>query len=219
MIILYAQQPNALPRTKLQLGGFSKEVNLYVPLQFIIGDVEGGNQLCSRWYSRQSNCPRLCRTCDVSTENAANTDINCNCILLADVQALHATNDIVGLKNICQRPYYNALFDIDCGGDPYGVFSMIHTEGLLAIEQGLIPYMLEILFDSISNSDQRNLDNLIKGFLLYPRQHGYQKFPRLLWQDGVTSLSFLTADLKVGKMFSICCIASTLEGEIFFPVF
>ena len=211
-----AQQPNALPTTKLQLGSFSKEVNLYVPLQFIIGDVEGGDQLCSRWYSRLGNCSRLCRTCDVSTEDAANTNINCNRIELADVQKLHATNDLDGLKSICQRPYYNALFDIDCGGDPYGVFSMIHTEGLHAIEQGLIPYMLEILFVAMPKSEQRTLDHLIKNLLSYPRQHGYKKFPRLLWHDGVTTLSYLTADLKVGKMFAICCIASTLEGESFF---
>jgi hypothetical protein len=28
------------------------------------------------------------------------------------------------------HPGFNALYDIDCGGDPYGVFRMIHTEGL-----------------------------------------------------------------------------------------
>ena len=51
-----AQQPNALDGTKLQLGPFSKQVNLYVPLQFIIGDVEGGDQLCSRWNHRGATC-------------------------------------------------------------------------------------------------------------------------------------------------------------------
>ena len=96
---------------------------------------------------------------------------------------------------------------------------MIHTEGLHAIEQGLIPYMLEILFVSMPKSEQRTLDHLIKNLLTYPRQHGYKKFPRLLWHDGVSTLSYLTADLKVGKMFAICCIASTLEGEIFFKCF
>ena len=136
--------------------------------------------------------------------------------MLADVLALHNTHDLDGLKHMCQRPFYNALFDIDCGGDPYGVFSMIHTEGLHAIEQGLIPYMLEILFDSFPKAEQRTLDHLIKGFLAYPRQHGYKQFPRLIWQDGVTTLTHLTADLKVGKIFAICCIASTLEGEQFF---
>jgi hypothetical protein len=42
-----AQQPGALLNSKIQLGRVSKIVNLYVPLQFIIGDVEGGDQLTS----------------------------------------------------------------------------------------------------------------------------------------------------------------------------
>jgi hypothetical protein len=42
------------------------------------------------------------------------------------------------LDALAQRPGFNALYKIDCGGDPYGVFSMIYTEGLHALEVGLI---------------------------------------------------------------------------------
>jgi hypothetical protein len=41
-------------------------------------------------------------------------------------------------------------------------------------------------------------------------------FPCIIWQDGVSSLTQLTGDLKVGNMFAICAAASTLEGEQFF---
>ena len=47
-----AQEPNALHNIPIQLGTACKRVNLYVPLQFIIGDVEGGDQLCSRYTYR-----------------------------------------------------------------------------------------------------------------------------------------------------------------------
>jgi hypothetical protein len=153
-----AQKPNELLNMKLQLGSASKEVNLYVPLQFIIGDVEGGDQLCSRFSYRGMACNRLCRTCDVSTADAGNTEIACQRVKVADVLAIVASQNRVALQAIAQRPYYNSLYHIDCGGDPYGVFSMVHTEGLHAIEVGLIPYMLEILIDAIAPRHLPTLD-------------------------------------------------------------
>ena len=211
-----AQAPGALQDVGIQLGNVSKRVNLYVPLQFIIGDAEGGDQLCSRYENRRMNCPRLCRTCDVSTENSARTDIQCQRIQLSQVTQLLSDNDLEGLKLLQQRPVLNSLFDIDCGNDPYGVFSMVHTEGLHALEMGLIPYMLEILLSEMEPRHHRRLDDLVKSLTKTPRQHGFQGFPRLLWNDGCTDLTYLTGDLKVGKMFAISCVASTLEGEIFF---
>ena len=211
-----AQEPNALADIPIQLGTHSKRVNLYVPLQFIIGDVEGGDQLCSRQSYRGNACKRLCRTCDVSTENAARTDLTCTRIRVAEVQSLVANGDLEALKNLHQRPGFNALYSIDCGGDPYGVFSMIHTEGLHAIEVGLIPYMLEILYQELPNTQKHQLDGLVKRFGKHPKQHGYAAFPRLLWQDGVTTITNMTGDLKVGKMFAIVAVALTLEGEQFF---
>ena len=211
-----AQQPRALDGIKVQLGSVSKIVNLYVPLQFIIGDVQGGDQLCSRFHWRGESCQRICRTCDVSTEDAGRTDLQCKRIRVAHIQNLVDTNNHAELRRLAQRPFANPLFDIDCGNDPYGVFSMIHTEGLHALEIGLMPYMLEILFSSMKPRFHRDLDKLMKDLLKHPRQHGYKDFPRLLWQDGVTGLAQLTGDQKVGKMFAITVLASTLEGKTFF---
>lgn len=211
-----AQAPGALHNVKLQLGNFSKQVNLYVPLQFIIGDVEGGDTLCSRYTYRGSQCQRLCRTCDVSTEDAAKTNISCSRICVAEIQELVASQNLVEMHRLAQRPFFNSLYTIDCGNDPYGVFSMVHTEGLHALESGLIPYMLDVLLTELGPRHLPGLDQLVKRFLKFPRQHGYDAFPRSIWQDGVTSLTQLTGDLKVGKMFAICAAASTLEGEQFF---
>ena len=65
------------------------------------------------------------------------------------MRATVARGDATELDALAQRPGYNALYDMDCGDDPYGVFSMVHMEGLHALEAGLIPYMLEILMDDI----------------------------------------------------------------------
>ena len=212
-----AQVPGALRNLNLQLGEHVKRCDLYMPLQFIIGDVEGGDMLCSRYHYRMLKCNRLCRTCDVSTVDAGRTDIDCNRICVQDIKNLIAGEKYEELHSLAQRPTFNALYDMDCGNDPYGVFSMIHTEGLHAIEIGLIPYMIEILLKEIS--PQKNiseLDELVQRLCKDPNQHAYDNFPRALWPDGVTSLTMLSGSEKVGKMFAITLVAQTLEGMEYF---
>ena len=206
----------SLHNIKLQLANASQVVDLYVPLQFIIGDVAGGDELCSRYSYRGPKCMRLCRTCDVTFNDAANTDIQCQRICVADVVATVASQDRQALRQMAQRPFFNSLYHIECGGDPYGVFSMIHTEGLHALEMGLIPYMMDILMAELPRASRELLDELVIDMFQNPRQHGYNQMPRMLWQDGVTNLTHLTGDLKVGKMFAIVCVASTREGEQLF---
>jgi hypothetical protein len=211
-----AQLPGALHQIKMQLGPHNiARCNLYMPLQFIIGDVEGGDILCSRW-KYYGKCERLCRTCDVSTDGAADTTQECTRIRLDDIKHLLATNDTKQLKYMAQRPGLNSFYDIDCGNDPYGVFSMIHSEGLHAIEIGLIPYMLEILMKDLKPKRCGDLDRLVQRFYDEPRQHAQENFPRYIWKDGVTNLSQLTGQEKVGKMYAITLVALTLEGQEFF---
>jgi hypothetical protein len=82
---LYAtQEPGALHIVPMQLGNVMQHVNLYVPLQFIIGDVEGGNQLCSCQTFRREICLRMCCTCDVSTANASRPDLECTRVCVDD---------------------------------------------------------------------------------------------------------------------------------------
>ena len=211
-----AQVPGALNNSLVRLGKESKVVNLYVPLQYIIGDVEGGDDLCSRQRYRGKACPRLCRTCDIPTEDCARTDIDCTRIRVADVKALFIAQDLEALKLLAQRPTYNTFYDIDCGKDPYGIFSMIHTEGLHALEMGVMKYMVEILMDDLPKKQKRTLDRHIKKINRYPHQKGYAKFPRCTWSEGVTSLSKLTGDQRVGKLFAILLVAHTHAGEKFF---
>jgi hypothetical protein len=211
-----AQQPGALSNSTIRLGRIAKVVNLYVPLQFIIGDVEGGDQLSSRYSYRQIQCPRICRTCDVSTLDCTRTDITCTRIKVADIQRLYNTQNKAALKLLAQRPTFNCFYDIDCGKDPYGIFSMVHTEGLHALEIGVMKYMVEILMAELPKGQHRTLDRLVKRLNRYPHQHGYTGFPRCTWSDGVTSLAQLTGDQRVGKMFAILLVALTRDGEKFF---
>ena len=148
--------------------------------------------------------------------NCNRTDIECTRIRVADIRQLYEAQDKERLHALHQRPTYNSLYDIDCGKDPYGVFSMIHTEGLHALEVGLMERMVAVLFEDLPTKEHATLDGLVKKLHSYPHQHGYNGFPRLLWTDGVSKLSQLTGDQRVGKMFAILLVALTREGEVFF---
>jgi hypothetical protein len=191
-----------------------QRVNLCVPLQFIIGDVKGGSQLCSRQTFCWEICLRMCRTCDVSTANTSRPDdLECIRVCVDDIKHALNTKSPMDLNALRQRPGFNALYDIDCGGDPYGVFSMIHTEVLHALEVGIVEYALEILLSKLNMKQKYQLDCLVKYLVHQPRPHGYKPFPRIIWPDGVTTIRNLTGDLKVGKFMAIIMTALTLEGQ------
>ena len=152
------------------------------------------------------------RTCNVSTLNCVRTDVCCKRIKVAHIRALVDTQNIDALKLLAQRPTYNCFYDIDNGKDPYGIFSMVHTEGLHALEVGVMKYMVEILMTELPSTQHRSLDRLVKKLNRSP----YTGFPRCTWSDGVTTLAQLTGDQHVGKMFAILLVALTDEGKAFF---
>ena len=65
------------------------------------------------------------------------------------------------------------------------------------------------------------LDELVKTLVDLPRQYylssgACKEMPRLLWKDGITTLSELTASAKTGIMFTIIVLGMTKPGKDFF---
>jgi len=112
-----------------------------------------------------------------------------------------------------------SFFDIDYGGLPGGVFTAAcPPEALHSLENGLINHCLKELFKHvITNQTQRKFDVVVQEWVLYSRQH-YMKaysaeFPRLLFQDGVSSITDISAGTKVGILFAIVIAALTRNGR------
>lgn len=59
-----AQKPGALSRVRLQLGNMEKQVNLKIPIMFIIGDNQGGDTICGQIVHYGKTARRICRTCN-----------------------------------------------------------------------------------------------------------------------------------------------------------
>jgi hypothetical protein len=87
---------------------------------------------------------------------------------MAKIRALYQRQDKSALKKLCQQPTFNAFYDIDPGKDPYGIFSMIHTEGLHALEIGVIKHMVEILMKELPTAQHGTSNGLVKNSTTVP---------------------------------------------------
>jgi hypothetical protein len=120
---------------------------------------------------------------------------------------------------------HNGWFDVSYGGCYFGIFSAAcPIEPLHSLENGIIPDYLSILFkNKMCPALKLELDSLVRRLTLLPRQcfanSGTEPgMPPLLWKDGVTSLTDLSAKLKVGIVFKLAVVSLQEEGSKFFTL-
>jgi hypothetical protein len=129
------------------------------------------------------------------------------------------------LDDFNQYNVHNAWFDVSYGGCRFGIFSAAcPIEPLHSLENGIIPDCLTILFkDKMCPALKAELDSLVRRLTLLLRQRFANSgtepgMPRLLWKDGVTSLTDLSAKPKVGIMFTLAVVSLQEEGFKFFTL-
>jgi hypothetical protein len=221
--LLEAQQPHALDNIHITLGGVTKCVNLKVPVAFIIGDMQGGDKICACSPCYSNTMQRLCRKCNVKGSDADDPFFVCKRMIMSRIQQLVIDGDYAKLDSINQYHVHNAWFPLDYGGCCYGIFSAACVvEALHALENGLMKQSLQILIqDNLSLSGRIRLDKLVKEFRDWDRQHylsaGTEKtMPRLLFKDGISKLTDITASTNVGIMLTVVVLSMTTKGSHFF---
>ena len=139
------------------------------------------------------------------------------------IQALVASNNVAALKAINQYNVHSAWFDVDYGGCRYGIFSAAcPVEALHALENGLIPDAIQVLFTAeMTPAQLGQLDQLAKNLSALARQKYFSSgaeplMPRLRWSDGISSLSDMPAKYKVGIMFTLVVLTLQDDGLEFF---
>ena len=186
--------------------------------------MQGGDKLCASAPVYSNTLKHLCHACDVAGADAGNPQVVCQRIVSHDIEDMVTQKDHEKLHSLNQYCVQNAWFNVDYGGCPYGIFSAAcPVEPLHALENGLITTCLKILFEENLRNPalKAQLDGLVKTMVNLPRQHylssGARKdMPRLLWKDGLTTLTELTASAKTGIMFTITVLGMTKPGKDFF---
>src|SRR5437868_7910835 len=107
-----AQKPNALNGVPLTLGNKTKEVNLKVPFAFIIGDIQGGDNICGRSAYYRADAKRLCRMCDATPAAYISKEMDhCKLLVMEDIKQLCLNKNEEKLKEMLQSVNYQAFFD------------------------------------------------------------------------------------------------------------
>ena len=215
-----AQQDGALDGVPLTLGNKTKAVNLKVPLAFIIGDILGGDGICGRSAYYRADAKHICRMCDATPAAYISTDMDCcNMLVMEDIRQLCLNKDEDKLESMLQSVNYQAFYDIDYGGSPGGVFTAAcPPEALHSLENGIVLHCLKQLFEEILGQPARaNLDDIVQQWLKHPKQCHMKSymaaFPRLLFKDGLTTITDISAGTKIGILFAFVLAAQTNEGR------
>lgn len=122
-----------------------------------------------------------------------------------------------------QVPHHVAWFDLDYGGNPEGIFTAAcPPEALHALENGIYKNILLELFKQILKpTASAHLDKHVKQWCQYLRQRFLRSFtikgyPRLLYTSGISKLSDLKADDKLGIIFCIVVAGLQQKGRQIF---
>lgn len=102
-------------------------------------------------------------------------------------------------------------FHVDQGPNPRGCFGSTPVDPMHAVEEGIIPNIMSVILDPLSESAKARLDDLAIKIVACNRWDS--EYPRMNFSGGFSSLTQLTADEKVGKMILLLIIMHTTTGK------
>ena len=138
---------------------------------------------------------------------------------MSDVMNLCRNNMHVELDALFQARNWLAFFDIDYGGLSGGVFTAAcPPEALHSLENGLINHCLKELFANvIPPTACKHFDSVVQKWTFLSKQRHMKNyaadFPRLLFPDGVSSITDVSAATKIGIIFAIIVASLTTDGK------
>lgn len=97
-----AQKDNALI-ISLTLGNETKNVNLKVPLAYIIGNIQGGDNICGKSAYYNADAKHICRMCNATPKayNSKEADC-CQLLVMEEMKQLCKESDSVKMHSLMQ---------------------------------------------------------------------------------------------------------------------
>ena len=96
-----------------------------------------------------------------------------------------------------QHTVDNAFFKVSFSNNKRGLMGASAVDLMHAVEEGIIPYLLEIVLDPLSEGLKEKVDQLADEIFYYTRATMREDFPRFAFTNGFSSLTLLTADEKL----------------------
>jgi hypothetical protein len=205
--------------TFLCLGNDIRNLQLKVPVAFVLGDAKSQDHLAGRFGAH--NTRRMCRACDVSYEESGNVDYTCNLILhdqFVDTVRVAINEDnvfgkrevraaFVHLQASSQHAVINAFQHVDFGGHPRGIFGCTPHDLMHAFLEGVLKYCTRIFVNQFQPRQKAAIDLFVDELFGTFRSSEKPNMPRTNFCKGMTNLTMITADEEVGMALTLLILA------------
>jgi hypothetical protein len=221
-----AQKDGSMDNIYLVLGDKAKYVTMKIPLAFIIGDNQGGDNIAGRTCFYGIQAKRISRCCDATPDSYKDFSVHsCSYLRMQDIMNMVNQEQWVELEALYQAQFWNPFFEVNYGANPFGIFfAACPPEGLHALEQGIFKHILnEILGVYLKPEQIVRLDRVVQSWVSQHRQRLFRssnsaESPRLMFKDGISSLANTPGCDRAGMVFALTVASLTRDGKAAFAV-
>ena len=123
--------------------------------------------------------------------------------------------DVILHKVLGCQSLQNAFHGIDFGPTDNGILRATTSDLMHTIEEGLIPNILQVIFELMPDSQLKQIDQYVHSLFQSSRNRSREKdqYPRINFQNGFTKLTNLCAHERVGQLFMLSIILQTEKGR------
>ena len=111
----------------------------------------------------------------------------------------------------------NAFNGMDFGSNGHGRINRATVADILhSVEEGLVHYVIALLFDQLTGTEKEKIDEFVESmFTKCGRNRSGERtnYPRVDFTRGFCSLSFLSADERIGQLFVIAIMLQVERGK------
>jgi hypothetical protein len=182
------------------LGEEPKDITMFFPIQFIIGDCKGHDKICGH-YSSHSNTPGLVRDCDVPTARGDDPYHKCHFYMLEEMQRY--TEEELNARSFHKEILHPFHISLDYGASEQGVFGACLPEKTHCVDMGTTKEVGDQYPVGLSAAAQKLVtDKVLSYMIMHTRVPPSLKFPIISpFRGGSEKVQKLKALERIGKIF------------------
>jgi len=210
--------------TYMRLGDEVRKVRNKTMVEVVLSDGKSGDMLICRYNAYNEGTQGISPRCYVSQDEADNPSHICSWrdrqLMLEqlghcesmDQREREAAHE--KLKSWSIHRVRNAfdVMNVPMGANEKGITQALGTDMMHASDSGFIPYITKCVVDPITARPKEQLDQLVDVMLSRQKSTLRDQFPRTNFSHGFTNLTRLTADEKVGALFTLLILLHTRAG-------
>ena len=204
----------SLTNVKLAIGpqGSMVQVDIITCILFVIQDMQEGDTLCGRYAVHSTGIQRHRRACDVDHINLDNPEFTCTFLNTVDVARITSDPSLAVGKQWPQHDLNN-LFDHVPMADPVrGIYGATPVETMHVFRKGMIEKVALLVLEIVPGSKLASLNALAIRFHKLHCQTVRKQYPATDFSQGITNLTKISADKRLGLVFLFVILSQYDEG-------